>query len=113
MKATSAGPVEGELVRFPGMTCDCPDCGCDRAMAGMASSRATTTFKVVDRTDLDAASFRQLLHDALERDGWFDLDCGDDESWVTDFADHHLESALAFEAGSVLELRDATLWRRG
>ena len=43
--------IPGELVRFP-IPCDCPDYGCEQAMAGMASSKATTIFGVEDRPSL-------------------------------------------------------------
>ncbi|MGH8934837.1 MAG: hypothetical protein ACRDXD_00965 [Acidimicrobiia bacterium] len=35
----------------------------------MASSRATTTFMVRDRTDLDEEMFVELIRDALQREG--------------------------------------------
>lgn len=35
--------IPGELVHLPPLICDCPHCGCDRAMAGFVSHMATTS----------------------------------------------------------------------
>lgn len=96
--------VEGELVRLPLALCDCPDCGCDRAMAGLASSKATTTFTVAERDDLDAATYRELVRDALRRDGL--IDAIGDGGWVTELADLQLLIAAELRVGVELELRD-------
>src|SRR5258707_11711871 len=56
--------VEGELVRRPVLECDSGDaCGCARGFAGLSSHRATTTAIVVDRPDLDAPTYRELMLD--------------------------------------------------
>ena len=104
--------VEGELVRFPESICGDPDCGCDRSLAGMASSRATTTAKVVERDDIDAETFRLLLHDALVREGWVREDDAADRAWVQQWANAHLAAARLFEPGSVVEYRNGELWER-
>lgn len=57
--------VPGELVRFPGVECGDPACGCGRAFAGLASARATTTAEVVDRPDLTPVALWGLLLDDL------------------------------------------------
>lgn len=62
--------VEGELVRMPLFGCANSQCGCDRSVAGLASSKASTTFMSVDRPDLDRKSFRLAFVDSLEREGW-------------------------------------------
>ena len=62
--------VEGELVYIQGFDCSNPRCGCDRGFAGMASHRATTTAKVVDRPDLTEADLRAALVDSLDAGGW-------------------------------------------
>ncbi len=100
--------VEGELVRLPGLTCDCPDCGCERGMAGLSSSRATTTAKVVDRRDLDPQTYADLLCDALAREGWVSPN-GMTEEEARDWAREHLEFASFFDEGTVVELRDNQL----
>ena len=62
--------IDGELVYIQGADCANPDCGCARGFAGMASHRATTTAKVVERHDLTEADLRQALIDSLEAGGW-------------------------------------------
>jgi hypothetical protein len=101
--------VEGELVRLPGMHCDCPGCGCDRAMAGLSSSRATTTVQVIDRADVDVGAFRSVLHDALVREGWVTPGDAEGEAMAVAWADEHLQAAARFHPGTVLELRDGHL----
>lgn len=102
--------VDGELVRFPGLTCDDPGCGCERSMAGLASSRATTTFKVDVRSGLDRAGYRAAIRDALSREGWIEPGTADDDArWVDDWADEHLAAAALFPVGTVLELCDGRL----
>ncbi|MGH8937192.1 MAG: DUF7715 family protein [Acidimicrobiia bacterium] len=104
--------VEGELVRFPGVTCNCPGCGCDRAMAGLSSSRATTTFTVRDLPDLDGGAFGQLLADALQREGWLRSESAEDEAWAAGWAREHLSAAARFEEERVLELRRGRIIER-
>lgn len=104
--------VEGELVRFPGLTCDCPDCGCDRAMAGLASSKATTTFTVENRPELDQDSYREAFVDALVREGWIEDGRAVDRDiqlWI----DEHLELAAQFSVGEILEVQDGIIRLRG
>lgn len=103
--------VEGELVRLPGLACDCPDCGCDRGMAGLSSSRATTTAKVVNREDLDPQSYGVLLCDALTREGWVSNN-GMSEEEAYEWAREHLEFAAFFAEGTVVELRNDQLRAR-
>jgi hypothetical protein len=103
--------VEGELVRLPGMHCDCPGCGCDRALAGLSSSKATTTAKVVD-VDVDVGAFLAAMHDALEREAWVTPGDPEGESLVATWASEHLAAAAHFDAGTVLELRDGLLMAR-
>lgn len=67
--------VEGELVMIPPLECgrDGDDidsgCGCRRAMGGLASDRATTTFKVAD-LDIGIAEYEVALAESLRRGGW-------------------------------------------
>jgi len=102
---------EGELVRLPGLTCDCPDCGCDRGFAGLTSSRATTTC-MVSEIDLDATQLREIVTTTLRREGWIGT-CGDDEdenaSMIDAFVETHIETAEHFPVGTVLELRDGSV----
>jgi hypothetical protein len=95
--------VDGELVRLPLVTCDCPDCGCERAVAGLASSKATTTFSVIDNPELDAADYAGAFSDALKRQGL--VRDGDDDSWLGEWVGEHLRLATEFSPGQILEVR--------
>jgi hypothetical protein len=64
--------IDDELVYIQDFTCPDPRCGCDRGFAGMSSSKATTTAKVVERPDLDPADLMVALCDSLERGGWIE-----------------------------------------
>lgn len=91
--------VDGELVYVQGVTCSNPECGCDRGFAGMSSSRATTTAKVVDRPDYSMADYRGALVDSLTRGGWIEEGDRSDETarfvsevfslltWITDHSE--------------------------
>jgi hypothetical protein len=102
--------VDGELVSLPLDTCSCPDCGCERAVAGLASSKGTTTFGVLDHPALDAAGYVGAFSDAVKRQGW--RQHGDDDGWVAEWAGEHLRLATAFSPGQVLEMRDGKIQRR-
>lgn len=104
--------VEGELVRLPGAVCDCPDCGCDRSMAGLASSKATTVFRVLDHPTMTSEHYRQAFCDALIREGW--IREGDDvaAAEVREWADQHLTEAARWPDGTLLELTSAGIRQR-
>lgn len=104
--------VEGELVQIAPFTCDCPDCGCDRAMSGTASSRGTTTFTVTDQPNLDEQTFVELTRDALEREGWISSGDQEDDALVAYRAREHLDLASSFEEGRILELRGNVIAER-
>ena len=65
---------EEELVKF-GTECDRDPnridggCGCRRSMVGLETSKATTTFKIVEM-DITDAAFQELVHKSYEREGW-------------------------------------------
>jgi hypothetical protein len=83
--------VEGELVRLPSLECDdAARCGCQRAFEGLSSHRATTTARVVDRTDLDPDTYAELLADEL---------C---DAWGLDPDDPDLQGDLAYEAAELI-----------
>lgn len=84
--------IPGELVHLPPLVCDCPDCGCDRAMAGFVSHRATTSFVVRD-LDLDPNTYSDLLFDTLKAGGWVKEGSSADAAWVRSWAEEHLELA--------------------
>ncbi len=62
--------LDGELVYIQGTDCSNPSCGCERGFAGMASHRATTTAKIVDRPEMTEDALRQALVDSLDTGGW-------------------------------------------
>ena len=91
--------VPGELVWAGFAVCDCPDCGCERAMAGLASSKGTTTFSVAFDVDMTPERYRQALRDAVTREGWISAE---DESGLAEIdaiADDHSRIASRFEPG--------------
>lgn len=84
--------VPGELVHLAPIVCDCPDCGCDRSMAGFTSHKATSSFVVRD-LDLDAATYAELLFATLQAGGWVQERSPADVSWVREWASEHLQLA--------------------
>lgn len=104
--------VEGELVVFPPIECDCgtidDECGCHRAMAGLASHRATTTIQVSDRVELDRETYFKLVADGLEQQGYLPCELRGDlevEEWLRDLVQDLVRSAACFKTGTVLERR--------
>lgn len=104
--------VPGELVHFPPVVCDCPDCGCDGAMAGFVSHKATTSFVVRD-LDIDAAAYAELLFDTLREGGWVAEGSADDRDWVREWAVEHIEMAADLPAETPLRLDRAQVTVRG
>lgn len=108
---------EGELLRTGGSECDREAidgrCGCRRAFVGTATSAATTTAKVVDVAEIDREAVAQIVHDSLERDGWFE---GSEpklvESWVEEETKSIVEVAETFEPGTIIERRGSTYQER-
>jgi hypothetical protein len=98
--------IEGELVTFP-VECDADrygggidgGCGCMRAMAGMTSQTATTTFRVVD-LEVTMHEFRDLVLGTLQEGGW-----PVDDDIATKMAEEVADAAAVFTAGPVLERR--------
>jgi hypothetical protein len=94
--------VPGELVWEGFVVCDCPDCGCERAMAGMASSRGTTTFRVTADEAMTPDRYRQAFRDTVIREGWIEPG---DQSTLADvdaIADYHRWLASQFAPGTEL-----------
>ena len=96
--------LEGELVMRPPVSCDCPDCPCEREMIGLGSRSGTTTFTVADLPDLSLGSDREMLCGELVDCGWV-LD-EPNEMWLRRFADRHLKNAAGFDVGEVLDIGD-------
>ena len=96
--------LEGELVMRPPVSCDCPDCPCERDMIGLGSRSGTTTFTVANRPEINFGSYREILRDELVACGWVLNEPTD--VWFAGFADRHLKQAAQFEVGTVLEIGD-------
>jgi hypothetical protein len=60
--------IEGEIV-MASVVCDSPNCGCDRALGGLNSHRATTTVMVRD-LDLTMGDLETATVGYLESAGW-------------------------------------------
>lgn len=118
LQGTAAGDycwtVDGELVTPVVAECCTPDtCGCAVGFPGLASSRATTTAKVVDLPHLTEQDVRDVVEGALERDGWFDLIDPDDAG---ELVAEHLECIAAvcasFPVGTVVGRRGSQIFSR-
>ena len=101
---------EAEWVKF-GMTCDRdikdPDggCGCGRAMVGVVSSKATTTFVVAD-LPVTTAEYRKQIRQSFEREGWDKYSTAKEfTEMVDEDAEELLRTAAIFPVGAVLEKR--------
>ena len=104
--------VEGELVMFPPIECDCGSiddgCGCHRAMVGLASHRATTTMKVVERGDLDLETYSVLIADSLHDQGYVTdelMQKREVRKWVRNITNELIDLAGRCPVGTVLERR--------
>ena len=94
--------VDGELVWSGFGLCDCPDCGCERSMAGVASSKATTTFRVHDDPAMTPELYRQASRDVAVREGWITEQDEKGLAEIDEIADAHRELARAFVANTEL-----------
>ncbi len=95
--------VDGELVRMPFDSCCDPQCGCDRSVSGLASSKASTTFMSVDRPDLDSETYRSLFRDALEDQGW--VASGEESNEIDDLIAWHIDAAAGYPKDTVMRVR--------
>jgi len=108
--------IEDELVLFvpsecTGGTVD-DDCGCRRGMAGMTSHRATSTMKVVERTDLDRGIYFELVAESLKAQGYLTdalMETPEVNEWVHHLSDELIHLAARAPVGAVLERRDDIL----
>ena len=111
--------VEGELVYFVPIECDGESidgrCGCRRGMAGVVSCRATTTIKVIERQDLDADTYSELIADAYQKQGYVTeelMATQEVREWLRTMADELAELARPWSVGTVLERRGDMLMCR-
>lgn len=104
--------VPGELVHLPPVTCDCRGCGCDQAMCGLASHKASTAFTVRD-VDIDLAGFTDLLWESLEVGGWVDAQREGDREWVESWAKEHTLMAVALPPEAPLRVKNGRILIRG
>lgn len=105
---------EGEPVTF-GFECERdnnPDdhCGCHRAMCGVKSHRATTTFMSAN-IKLTKKAYFELLKEGLKSAGWLE------GGFITDEIIHQqvetlLDAAKSFRPGVVLEKRGPVIQTR-
>lgn len=99
--------VEGELVTPLAVECSAgPSCGCDRGFPGLASSRATSTAKVVDLRHITTERLRQAVRDSVQRDGWAQcLSPWELEAMVEDHVLSIRKVCRSFPAGAVVRRR--------
>ncbi len=99
---------EGEIVTFGSQ---CPDepvdgpCGCRRALRGVRTRKATTTFRVVERPELRWTDLARVVSESLVAGGWYP----GPELARAEAAQHARRLAavaLEHEEGAVLERRD-------
>jgi hypothetical protein len=96
--------IPGELVHFPPVICDCPDCGCEGSMVGFTSLSATSCFAARD-LEIDPGTFTDLLYESLARGGWVSDGVASDRAWVAEWAREHLKAAVAQPVETPLMIR--------
>lgn len=100
--------TEGEMVWIQ-RSSPCAECGCGWSVTGLATDALAQVFTVVDRADLDVASYARLMCDAWRRKGW-PLPASK-QGALDWFARLHLEAAGQFEIGEELSFRRGRLHR--
>jgi hypothetical protein len=98
--------VEGELVTLPVDVCVDPECGCERAVTGLASAKGTTTFTILDLPDLTKDRYAELVLDGLTEHGWITTE-SDRAAW-RHFVDWHIDVASCLPLGGLLRMNAAT-----
>jgi hypothetical protein len=104
--------LEGELVMFPMLDCDCPDCGCRRGMGGLSSRRTTTSFEVVERPELGSDTLFELALDSVVAGGWGSPDDPELVAIVRDEVAELCHLAACFPVGTVLGRRGDQVYLR-
>lgn len=94
---------EDEIVTFGGLECDGEEvdgsCGCKRSLVGIASSKSTTTMKIVD-LELTMNELVDMIKKSLSRSGWHSL-----VSKADMLAAELVEMAEPFKVGDIVERR--------
>lgn len=102
--------AEGELV-YEGLKCDRghvdDDCGCRRALIGMETQRASTTFCVKD-LPFTRTEVRALLKATLLRGGWGSFPV----KVLNEAVDQMIGWAQPFDVDTVVEYRDGVVQAR-
>lgn len=110
----------GELVTY-GFECDRETvngkCGCKRALVGVETRKATTTFVVEDRSDLTVDAIKDRLAKALAAGGWLkgdgsELDRRMLDASLMDWQTLQAQVAAACAVGTVVERRGNRFCRR-
>jgi hypothetical protein len=111
--------VEGELLFFAPLECGRgsidDNCGCRRSMAGLVSHRATTTMKVIERPNLNPATYFTLIANGLQSQGYVTeelMASPDVNEWVHDLTDELIYLAAGYPVGTVLERRGDIIKKR-
>jgi hypothetical protein len=82
-------------------------------MAGMASSKGTTVFRVEDRADMTIEEYRTAFIGALAREGWLKTFTPKEKRDLIVWIDEHLAEANRFQVGDELALVNGAVIRRG
>ena len=94
--------IEGELAVTFGLVCHNPNCGCDRALTGLNSAKASTTVMVRD-LDIDIKGAVQAAIGFLHHSGWAEgLDAARILTMAMDLIDESVEVAASYPPGTVL-----------
>ncbi len=105
---------EGEIVTFGSECGDEPvdgPCGCRRALRGVVTRKAATTFLVVQRPDLRLRDLARMVAAALVAGGWYpSLDRA--HAAAVEDAQRLAEVALGHAEGTILERRGGTFSAR-
>jgi hypothetical protein len=111
--------VEGELLFFAPLECGRgsidDNCDCRRSMAGLVSHRATTTMKVIERPNLNPATYFTLIANGLQSQGYVTeelMASPDVNEWVHDLTDELIYLAAGYPVGTVLERRGDLIKQR-
>lgn len=95
--------IPGELVHLPPLICDSANCGCERAVGGFVSHRATTNFVVRD-LNMSPREYVDVFLETLRDGGW--IRGSADVDWAVDFAKQHMEMAMELPTETPLRILD-------